>query len=144
MLNQQSELARSKIRTGCLPLVLVVDDNEDNIIYACASLELFNCQHIMATNAQAALDLVRDRTPDLILMDIVMPRVDGINLIKILKRNFHTRHIPVIAVTGLAFPHQKRQILNAGFDDYLCKPYFMEDLSNKLTYFLSPHASAVN
>ena len=137
MLNQQAKLAQNKSHTSYPPLVLVVDDHEDNIIYACASLELSNCQHIMATNAQAALDLARDKLPDLILMDIVMPQIDGISLLRKLKRNFNTRHIPVIAVTGLALPAQKKQILNAGFDDYLCKPYFIEDLLNKLTCFLN-------
>lgn len=136
MLNQQLSL-RTKSRDRCNPLVLVVDDNEDNIMYACGSLELYSCDHIVAHNGQAALDLARDKLPDLILMDIVMPKVDGISLNRMLKSNLSTSRIPVIAVTGLAFSHQKEQILNSGFDDYLCKPYLIEDLENKLNSFLN-------
>ena len=136
MLNQRLELPQNKSKLQLNPLVLVVDDNEDNILYACSSLELSNCQPIVAENGQTALNLAIDKLPDLILMDIVMPKVDGISLTRMLKSHLRTSHIPVIAVTGLAFPHQKEQILNAGFDDYLCKPYLIEDLENKLTFFL--------
>ena len=137
MLNQRLKLPPYKSRSESSPLVLVVDDNEDNILYACGSLELSHCRHVVAGDGRAALDLAKDKLPDLILMDIVMPKVDGISLTRKLKSHPRTSHIPVIAVTGLAFNHQKEQILNAGFDDYLCKPYLIEDLENKLTLFLN-------
>ena len=137
MLNRQLELLQNKSKSESSPLVLVVDDNEDNILYACSSLELSDCQPIVAGDGQTALDLAINKLPDLILTDIVMPKVDGISLTRMLKSNLRTSHIPVIAVTGLAFPHQKEQILNAGFDDYLCKPYLIEDLENKLTLFFN-------
>ena len=136
MLNQHLELPLNKRRQKTSPLVLVVDDNEDNIFYACASLDLYDCQHLVAHSAQTALDLARDKTPDLILMDIVMPKVDGMSITRILKSNLVTSNIPIIAVTGLTLPHQKEQILNAGFDDYLCKPYYIEELADKLAFFL--------
>lgn len=137
MLNRRLELLQNKSKSNLSPLILVVDDNEDNVLYACSSLELSNCQPIVANDGQTALGLAIDRLPNLILMDIVMPKVDGISLTRMLKSNLRTSHIPIIAVTGLAFPHQKEQILNAGFDDYLCKPYLIEDLENKLTLFLN-------
>ncbi|MGD1919026.1 MAG: response regulator [Pleurocapsa sp.] len=136
MLNQQL-LLKDKSRAKCSPLVLVVDDNEDNVMYACGSLDLYSCEHIVAQNGQAALDLAKDKLPDLILMDIVMPKVDGISLTRMLRSNLSTSRIPIIAVTGLAFTHQKEHILNSGFDDYLCKPYLIEDLENKLNFFLN-------
>ena len=136
MLNRHFALPPNKRRHKCSPLVLVVDDNEDNIFYACASLDLYNCQHLAARSARTALDLTRDKNPDLILMDIVMPQVDGISITRIIKNNLVTSKIPIIAVTGLALPHQKEQILNAGFDDYLCKPYYIEELADKLACFL--------
>ena len=136
MLNRHFELPPNKRRQKCSPLVLVVDDNEDNIFYACASLDLYDCQHLAAHNAQTALDLAKDKIPDLILMDIVMPKVDGMSIAKVLKSNLVTSKIPIIAVTGLTLPHQKEQILNAGFDDYLCKPYYIEELADKIACFL--------
>ena len=135
MFNQHFALPPIKRRQQCSPLVLVVDDNEDNILYACASLDLYDYQHLAARSARTALDLVKDKMPDLILMDIVMPQVDGMSITRILKSNLVTSKIPIIAVTGLALPHQKEQILNAGFDDYLCKPYFIEELVDKLACF---------
>ena len=135
MFDWQLELQQNKTR--CSPLVLVVDDNEDNVLYACGSLDLFEYQYIVAHNSHSALDLARDKLPDLILMDIVMPKVDGISLTRILKSNLNTSRIPVIAVTGLALLHQKEYILNSGFDDYLCKPYLIEELESKLASFLS-------
>ena len=128
-------LNKNKIERS--PLVLVVDDNEDNLIYTCEVLDLFKYQYIVAKNGKAALDLTKDKIPDLVLMDIVMPKVDGISLTKLLKSNLLTSHIRVIAVTGLALSHQIEQIFNAGFDDYLCKPYFIEDLADKLNLYLS-------
>ena len=136
MLNRQLELQPNKRRKRCNPLILVVDDNEDNILYACCSLELHNYQHIAAHSAQTALDLARDKRPDLILMDIVMPKVDGMSITRILKSSYVTSNIPVIAVTGLSLPHQQQELMNAGFDDYLCKPYYIEDLTDKLSLFL--------
>lgn len=134
MLDQAFNLAQDEKRISS-PLVLVIDDNDDNLTYACGSLELFNLRHIVASNSQIALDLALEQSPDLILLDIVMPKVDGISLAGDLKRNALTRHIPIIAVTGLAFSHQKEQILNAGCDDYLCKPYLIEELEEKIAYF---------
>ena len=123
------------------PLVLVVDDCEDNLIFAGRTLELLSYEYLVASGAKIALDLARDKLPDLILLDIVMPKVDGITLIGKLKKNILTREIPIIAVTGLAFESQKKQILTAGCDDYLCKPYLIEDLEEKLNLFLDCNLS---
>ena len=119
------------------PLVLVVDDNEDNIIYACGSLKLFEYKHLVATNARTAFDIAVDKLPDLILLDVVMPRMSGIELAQRLKRNPLTNHIPIVAVTGLAYAHQKQQIMDAGCDDYIVKPYLIEKLEKKLFDFLN-------
>ena len=136
MSDRDPKLPPNISKTERSPLILVVDDNEDNLIYACSVLDLFKYQYIVAKSAKTALDLTKDKIPDLVLMDIVMPKVDGISLTKLLKTNLLTSHIRVIAVTGLAFSHQIEQILNAGFDDYLCKPYFIEELVNKLNLYL--------
>ena len=137
MLNQTPDLPLVNSETRCRPLVLVVDDNHDNLAFACSSLELFNLRHIVASSSQIALDLAMDRLPDIILLDIVMPKIDGITLAAFFKRNPLTDHIPIIAVTGLALPEQKKQILNSGCDDYLCKPYLIEDLKDKIASFLN-------
>lgn len=117
--------------------MLVVDDNEDNILLACSFLELLSCQHLTAENGKIAMDMAMDKLPDLILLDIVMPETDGITVTQTLKQNSLTNHIPIIAVTGLSFLHQKKQILDSGCDDYICKPYLIEELERKLVRLLN-------
>lgn len=119
-----------------VPLALVIDDNEDNVLFACGSLELLNFRCIVASSGASAIDLAKDKLPDLILMDIVMPEMDGISVTQSLKNNPLTNHIPVIAVTGLALSAQREQIMTGGCDDYLCKPYMIEELSEKIANFL--------
>lgn len=126
----------SQKSTKNVPLILVVDDNEDNLLYACGSLDLLELQHIVAKNPQAAIDIAMDKQPDAILLDIVMPGMDGIEVMQTLKRHHLTNHIPIIAVTGLALPSQQEEIFKGGCDDYLCKPYLIEELEEKLTLYL--------
>ena len=133
MLNQ-SYAIRQRIHRKS-PLVLVVDDNEDNIIFTCGSLKLLKYQYLAASSGKTAFDIAVDKLPDLILLDIVMPGMSGIELTQRLKRNPLTNHIPIIAVTGLSYPHQKQQVMDAGCDDYLVKPYLIEKLENKLSNF---------
>lgn len=134
MPDKSTVIPYNSVRT--MPLVLVVDDNQDNLSFACGSLDLLDCQHLVANNGKQALDLAVDRLPDLILMDIVMPEIDGITATQVLKSNLITNHIPIIAVTGLAYAHHRELIMNAGCDGYLCKPYLIEDLESKLNSFL--------
>ena len=79
-----------------------------------------------------------DRTPDLILLDIVMPVLSGFEIVSQLKSNLFTRNIPVIAVTGLANSSEQAKIKSAGFDDYICKPFMIEEFENKLAKYLNP------
>ena len=118
------------------PLVLVVEDNEDNLSYATMVLELSNYKSLKATNGRIGLDIAMDRRPDLILLDIVMPKMNGIEVIEAIRRNPLTNHIYIIAVTGLSLPRQVKQIMNAGCDDYLLKPFTIEQLEEKLGLFL--------
>ena len=118
------------------PLILIVDDNEDNILFASGSLQILNLRYIVAKDGEAALEMAQNELPDLILLDIVMPKMNGITVTKILKSNARTAQIPIVAVTGLTYLPQKQKIVEAGCDDYLCKPYLIEDLADKLSRLL--------
>lgn len=133
MLNQSDAFKRTPLRNT--PLVLVVDDHEDNVIFATGSLELLNLEYIVAHNGKSAAQMALKELPDLILLDVVMPQMDGITVTQILKQNPVTRDIPIVAVTGLVYKSQREQIIKAGFDDYLSKPYLIEELSSKLDRF---------
>ena len=118
------------------PLILVVEDDKDNLFYTTCILDLSNYQFLKADNGKTGLDIAMDKLPDLILLDIVMPKISGIEAIETLRRNPLTNHIYILAVTGLVFPHQIKMIMDAGCDDYLNKPFTIEQLEAKLDLFL--------
>lgn len=119
------------------PWILVVEDNEDNLLYHTTILELSNYQILQASDGKSGLDISMDKSPDLILLDIVMPKMSGIEVIEALKRNLLTNHIYIIAITGLASEDQIKIIMDAGCDDYLLKPFYIEQLEEKLNIFLN-------
>ena len=138
MLNKSVGKPQKVIRKE--PLILVVEDNEDNLLYHTTILELSNYQFLKACDGGIALDIAKDKLPDLILLDIVMPKVNGIEVIKTLRRNPLTNHIYIIAITGLAFERQIKMIMNAGCDDCLVKPFTIEQLEQKIEFFLSQYS----
>lgn len=118
------------------PLILVIEDDEDNLLYHTSILDLSNLQFLKANDARIGLDIAMDKLPNLILLDIVMPKLSGIEIIEILRRNPLTNHIYIIAITGLTFKNQIKLIMDAGCDDYLLKPFQIEDLEAKIKRFL--------
>lgn len=118
------------------PLVLAIDDENDNLVLLSCVLELLNCEVVGETNGKAALSLAMERQPDLILLDVIMPDIHGIDFIRSLKQNDLTRHIPVIAITGLSSPEDRQELLEEGFVDYLSKPYMVDDLETMVRQYL--------
>ena len=96
----------------------------------------FKCYAV--SDSRRVLDLAVDKTPDLILLNIIMPNMSGFDVIGQLKSNLFTRNIPVIAVTGLTNLYHQAMIRSAGFEDCICKPFLLEELEDKLTKYLSP------
>ncbi len=103
------------------PLVLVVDDNADSLRTARALLH-GHYQVVEATDGLAGIDQARTHQPDLILMDIAMPGLDGIQALKEIRSDESLRHIPVIAATASAMVGDREAILAHGFDAYVSKP----------------------
>jgi adenylate cyclase len=104
------------------PLILVVDDVPDNVEILQLRLESQGYQVIAAGDGEAALAIVRDKLPDLVLLDIMMPKLDGIATVKQLKSDAALPFIPVILVTARADAKDVIAGLEAGGDDYLTKP----------------------
>ena len=102
--------------------VLIVEDNPANMRLALFLLESRGHTVISATNAEAGLALARDERPDLILMDIQLPEMDGLEATMLLKEDPATRLIPVIALTALAMIGDEERIRAAGCDGYIGKP----------------------
>jgi two-component system cell cycle response regulator DivK len=107
--------------------VLIVEDNPANMTLAVFLLESAGHTVISATTAEAGLTLARQEQPDLILMDIQLPRMDGLQATVLLKADDATRTIPVIALTALAMKGDEERIRAAGCDGYIAKPLAYKD-----------------
>lgn len=109
-------------------IILAVDDDEDNLLLLTEVLGSLNCLVITATHGQSALLLAQGYQPNLILLDVMLPDLNGMEVVHRLKENQRTAPIPVIAVTALARPEDRDRLIEAGCDDYISKPYILEDL----------------
>ena len=107
--------------------VLIVEDNLANMTLATFLLHSKGHIVISATDAETGLALARDEQPDLILMDIQLPGMDGLEATRLLKRDDATCAIPVIALTALAMKGDEERIRAAGCDGYIAKPLAYRD-----------------
>jgi len=102
--------------------VLVVEDNDKNRKLVKIILEANKYEVIEAVTAEESLKYLQDNKPDVILLDIQLPNLGGIELVKMLKNCQDTKDIPIIAVTAYAMKGDKERILSAGCDAYISKP----------------------
>ncbi len=114
------------------PLILIVDNDQDNLLLASCVIESMGMNYIATDDSTGCLYLVKKVLPDLILLDIVMPKMSGLDIITILKQDEKLSSIITVAVTGLTRTDDKNKLILAGFDDYLSKPYLIEDLEAML------------
>ena len=112
--------------------ILVVEDHELSRKLLEVRLEIEGFAVVATNRAEAALDIARDQRPDLILMDIQLPGISGLEAIKCLKSDDRTKDIPIIAVTAFAMSYDKPRILATGCDGYLAKPFKGQDLGDAI------------
>jgi len=122
--------------TNKSPLILLAEDNEANIVTMSSYLEAKGYRLIVARDGQQTLDLVRSQNPDLVLMDIQMPKVDGLDAIKWIRSN-HSTDLPIIAITALAMTGDRERCLEAGANDYLSKPIKLKQLAATIQQFVN-------
>jgi two-component system cell cycle response regulator DivK len=116
--------------------VLIVEDNELNMKLFHDLLEAHGYSTIGTRNGIEALDLARKHRPDLILMDIQLPEVSGLEVTKRLKDDQDLRHIPVIAVTAFAMKGDEERVLAGGCEAYLSKPISVGKFMETVRQFL--------
>ena len=107
--------------------ILVIEDNPDNMLLTVILLESVGHVVLPAIDAEAGLSLARKERPDLILMDVQLPGMDGLAATALLKADEATRAIPVIALTALAMKGDEERIRAAGCDGYIAKPMRMHE-----------------
>jgi PleD family two-component response regulator len=104
------------------PVVLVVDDNQQNLELLQAYLEDVDCESVPAHDGLEAMEIVAKSPPDLILLDVMMPKVSGFEVCKRLKNDPKTSDIPIIMVTALNEYGDIERAIDVGTDDFLSKP----------------------
>ena len=102
--------------------ILIVEDNPINQRLFFDVLQAYGAHPIKAFDAKEALRILTQTTPDLILMDIQLPHISGIDLVKHIRALPRFKHLPIIATTAFAFEGKKEELLQQGFDDVLFKP----------------------
>ena len=120
--------------------VLIVEDNELNMKLFHDLLEAQGYEVIGTPDGLAALDLAREHRPDLVLMDIQLPEVSGIDVIKWLKEDEALRAIPVIAVTAFAMKGDEEKIRESGCEAYMSKPISVPLFLETVAEFIGPVA----
>ena len=119
-----------------MKLILIVEDNDKNLKLVRDVLQVKGYATLEAGNAEDGIALARARLPDLVLMDIQLPGMSGIEAIGLLRADPATAAIPVVAVTASVMPQDRNKITEAGFDAYIGKPInlkeFLDTVRNML------------
>ena len=123
--------------------ILVVEDNATNMTLSTFLLESAGHTVVAATSAELGLTLALECRPDLILMDIQLPGMDGLEATALLKGSEATRGIPVIALTALAMKGDEERIRAAGCDGYIAKPLAYKDFLVVIRDHLAKSGSAI-
>ena len=118
--------------------VLVIEDNDLNMEIVVAALELCNYQALQATDAETGIQLARTHMPDLILMDIQLPGMDGYTATRIIKGDPTMKDIPVVALTAYAMKKDQEEAYKAGCSGYISKPFSLKPFMEAVKSYLNP------
>jgi CheY-like chemotaxis protein len=122
-----------------MPTVLLVEDNEASRDALARRLERRHYRVLLAGDGEEAVSIARAAKPDLILMDLGLPRVDGWDATAQLKTDRETKHIPIIVLSAHAMPNDRHQALAAGGDDFDTKPVRFPRLLEKIETLLTSY-----
>ena len=131
LIRNKSSAARA---VGSRGLVLVVDDEEANRMLLRDPLEVHGYEIIEAENGEQALQKVEQRPPDVILLDVMMPQMDGFEVCRRLKKEARTAHIPILIVTALSERMERMMGIAAGASDFLSKPVDLQELTLRVNH----------
>ena len=116
--------------------ILIVEDNPVSLTLLKQLLKAHGYEVLGTPEGLQALDLAREEQPDLILMDIILPDISGLEVTRLLKQDQRTKTIPIVAVTALASPEYERKGLESGCDAYIPKPITLGNFLRTIESFL--------
>ncbi len=122
--------------------VLIVEDNELNLKLFRDLMEAHGLNTLESRDGKDAVKLAEKERPDLIVMDIQLPKVSGIDVIKEIKEHKSLRHIPIVAVTAFAMREDEEKIMESGCEAYVAKPISVEPFINTIEQYLKLKKSA--
>ncbi|MBD2341132.1 response regulator [Calothrix sp. FACHB-156] len=135
--NLQTALVIAAMESSQKPRILLAEDNEANIATIMSYLEAHNFQIILARNGREAVQMAKQHQPNLILMDIQMPDMDGLEATRQIRADIQNQAVPIIALTALAMPGDEQRCLDAGATAYLPKPVKLRNLLDLINQHLS-------
>jgi two-component system alkaline phosphatase synthesis response regulator PhoP len=124
-------------------MVLVIDDEKEYTEVIKSALESFGVEVMVAYEAMGALDCMQQVTPDLILLDVMMPELDGLQLLKWLKEHSENKNVPIHVVSAKTSDADQEAALAAGANGFLAKPFNMVDLKRTIQQYLPVPASRI-
>lgn len=127
--NNEYDNTEAKVNAdGTKPLILLAEDNEDVARYQCELLERNGYRVNWAVDGMMALDLIKEEMPKLVITDVMMPKMDGLELCRNIRKNEETNHLPLIVVTARVEDRDRMKGLEAGAEVYLTKPFLGKEL----------------
>jgi len=119
-------------------VILAVDDSPDNLYVLQAALRHFGARVFTASDGAEGLKKLAEIQPNIILLDLAMPSVNGWQMFESVRGNPETAHIPIIAVTAYAMSGDRERVLRAGFNGYISKPYDIGKLVEQIQTAITP------
>ena len=116
--------------------ILVVDDEVDLVEIIRFSLELEGYDVLIAYNGEEALNQARKENPDLVLLDLMLPKLDGYNVCRLLKYDEKYKHIPILMLTAKTQEKDRATGMETGANEYITKPFDMDELMKKVKNYL--------
>ena len=121
--------------------ILLVDDNQDLLQVISRRLQTWGYEALTAESGEEGLRIAEEQQPDLILLDIMMPKMKGRDVCALLKANPKTQQIPVIFLTALGLADHVKAGMDVGAEDYIVKPFEPSELQERITVCLARHST---
>jgi DNA-binding response OmpR family regulator len=120
-----------------VPVLLVADDDEDILMLVQLRLSRSGYEVVVARDGEEALRLTREKQPDLAVLDWMMPKASGLEVLRAIRADAETREIPVVLLTARASEADIQEGLDAGADDYIAKPFSPQELAARIQVILA-------
>jgi two-component system, OmpR family, response regulator MtrA len=125
------------LSTGRVPVLLIADDDEDILMLVQLRLSRSGYEVVVARDGEEALHLAREKQPDLVVLDWMMPKASGLEVLRAMRADDSVASIPVVLLTARVSESDIQEGLDAGADDYIAKPFSPQELASRIQTILA-------